>query len=170
MGVQLAAAAVLTICVIWSGVEYIPQYKIRYVTKQFVVTNQQRGYALSPDVAAGPVIAPPGFYLLFDEPRPTIYTNDLYTFGAMAAWGKLFDAQRVIDDFRSQRIKAVLVGSRMLDDTEHLFIGDWRRGWNFWSVPGFKEALHESYELADERPMGLLLYMPRRATADESVQ
>lgn len=168
--VHLAAAAALAISVIWSGVKYIPQYKIRYVTKQFVVTNQQRGYALSPDVAAGPVIAPPGFYLLFDEPRPRMYTNDLYTFGAMAAWGKLFDAQRVIDDFRSHRIKAVLVGSRMLDDTEHLFIGDWRRGWNFWSVPGFKEALHESYELADERPMGLLLYMPRHATADESVQ
>ena len=168
--VQLVAAAALAICVVWSAVQYIPQYKIRYVTKRFVIANQQRGYALSPDIAAGPVIAPPGFYLLFDEPRPTIYTNDLYTFGAMAAWGKLFDAQRVIDDFRSHRIKAVLIGSRMLDDTDHLFIGDWRRGWNFWSVPGFKEALLESYELAGETPMGLLLFMPRAAGVDESVQ
>ena len=132
--------------------------------------SQQRRYALSPDVAAGPVIAPPGFYFLYDAASPAIYTNDLYTFGAMAAWGKMFDARRVIDDFRSHRIKAVLVGSRMLDDTEHLFIGDWRRGWNFWSVPGFKEALYESYEFTGETPMGLMLYMPKGATVDESVQ
>ena len=58
----------------------------------------------------------------------------------------------------------------MLKDYDFLFIGDWQRGWNFWSVPGFKQALIESYDYTGEAPLGLLMFVPKTAPDEEAAQ
>lgn len=158
------AAGAVAASLALAGASDIPQFRERAATNAALASRHSTLYQMPREIIeAGPVLAPPSSFLLFAEPRPVLYSNDNWTFGAMAAWGKMFDAERVIGDLRSQRISAVLTTPTKLGAKDWLFIADWRRGWNFWSVPGFKEALFESYDyIEDESPLGFLLFLPKR--------
>ena len=160
---NLAAAFVLGVGVTWAAVSLTPEYRASYRFKRRFIAEAARGIELPPEARDGLVLGPPFTFLLIDEPRPQFYLNDDYTFSVMAAWGKLFPAERIPADLRSHRISAVIATAEVLTTSRPRFIGDWRGGWHIWSAPGFREALLESYHLTDQvLPLRLRLFLPNR--------
>ena len=170
--VRLTLTAVLAIATLWSGIQLLPQYdRIRYGIVLWRATVGG-GFEL-PAVARGdgPILAPPATYALLAEPHQPLYLNDDYTFSVMAAQGR-FPKERIVQDLLGRRISAVLIDRRVLRDRRPAFVGDWQNGWNFWSVPGFRQALFEAYD--DRRdveiPGGWRLFVQKEAPAEDSAE
>jgi 2-polyprenyl-3-methyl-5-hydroxy-6-metoxy-1,4-benzoquinol methylase len=148
--------------VMWSVADLVPGYRAAYRSQAATIARSE-AIALPPEALGGPVLVPASLTLLV-EPRPEYYVNDSYTVGVVAAWGKLMTTDRIVDDLRHQRVGAVLVRPeefRRREDGPN-FIGDWQRGWNFWSIDEFREALLDAYAPVDRQyPLDVVLLLPK---------
>lgn len=161
-----AVTPVVAGVLIWAALSLVPGYREAYRLQRRTI-ERSGIIRLPPEALSGPVLVPTSLVLLV-EPRPVYYLNDDYTFGVLAAWDKLVSTERIAGDLRHHRVSAVVVRPEAFQPREDgpTFIGDWQRGWNFWSVDEFRNALLEAYAPVDrEYPLGVLLLLPR-APAD----